>query len=47
MAPVAVAVMRDGFGSYQPVLWILFGLILLGTAAFWVALRGAQLGAQR
>lgn len=47
MAPVAVAVMRDGFGSYQPVLWILFGLILIGTAAFWVALRGAPLGAQR
>ena len=47
MAPVAVAVMRDGFDSYQPVLWILFGLILIGTAAFWVALRGARFGVQR
>jgi MFS family permease len=40
MAPVTVAVMSDGFGSYQPVLWILFGLILAGCAAFWAALRG-------
>lgn len=39
MAPVTVALMRDGFGSYQPVLWILFGLIVVGGAAFWAALR--------
>lgn len=44
MAPVAVAVMRDGFGSYQPVLWILFALVVAGTAAFWFALRGGRNG---
>ena len=42
MAPVTVAVMRDGFGSYEPVLWILFGLIVVGGAAFWIALTGRQ-----
>jgi MFS family permease len=40
MAPVTVALMRDGFGSYEPVLWILFGLIVAGGAAFWIALAG-------
>lgn len=42
MAPVTVALMRDGFGSYQPVLWILFGLIVMGGIAFWIALRGPE-----
>lgn len=42
MAPVTVAMMLDSFGSYEPVLWILFGLIVLGSAAFWIALRGPQ-----
>jgi hypothetical protein len=40
MAPVAVALMRDSFGSYEPALWILFGLILVGTVAFWAAMAG-------
>ncbi|MFN3891797.1 MAG: MFS transporter [Beijerinckiaceae bacterium] len=42
VSPVAVAVMRDGFGSYEPVLWILFAAIVAGGAAFWIALRGPQ-----
>ncbi|MBX9760901.1 MAG: MFS transporter [Beijerinckiaceae bacterium] len=42
MAPVTVAMMRDSFGSYGPVLWILFGLIVVGGAAFWLALSGRQ-----
>jgi MFS family permease len=42
MAPVTVAMMRDGFDSYQPVLWILFGMIILGMAAFWAALRAPR-----
>jgi hypothetical protein len=39
MAPVTVAMMREGFGSYDPVLWILFALIAVGTVAFWLAMR--------
>jgi len=39
MAPVTVAMLRDGFGSYEPVLWILFALIALGGVAFWLAMR--------
>ena len=39
MAPVTVAIMREGFGSYDPVLWILFALIAVGTVAFWLAMR--------
>jgi hypothetical protein len=42
MAPVTVALMRDSFGSYGPVLWILFGLIVVGGAAFWLALPSRQ-----
>lgn len=40
MAPVTVAVMRDGFGSYEPVLWILFGLVVAGGVAFRLAMGG-------
>ena len=34
---LAVAVMHDWFGSYGPVVWILFGLTVVGTAAFYLA----------
>jgi MFS family permease len=37
MAPFTVASLRDWFGSYDPVLWILFGLTALGTIAFYFA----------
>jgi len=36
MSPVTLALLRDGFGGYQPVLWFLFGLILLGTLAYFI-----------
>jgi predicted MFS family arabinose efflux permease len=34
---LTVAVMHDWFGSYDPVVWILFGLTVVGTAAFYLA----------
>jgi MFS family permease len=36
-APVTIAMMADSFGSYQPVLWFLFVLIVIGTIAFYIA----------
>ncbi|MDF2118755.1 MFS transporter [Roseiarcaceae bacterium H3SJ34-1] len=36
MSPVTLALLRDGLGGYQPVLWFLFGLILLGTLAYFI-----------
>ena len=36
-APVTVSMMVAHFGSYEPVLWILFGLVLAGTVAFYIA----------
>ena len=36
MSPVTLALLRDGYGGYQPALWFLFGLILLGTAAYFI-----------
>lgn len=40
MAPLSIAMMRDSFGSYEPVLWILFAMILVATIAFWLAMAG-------
>ncbi len=40
MAPLSIAMMRDSFGSYEPVLWILVGMIVLATGAFWLAMAG-------
>ncbi len=37
MAPFTVALLRDYFGSYDPVLWILFAATGLGTIAFYLA----------
>jgi hypothetical protein len=37
MAPFTVASLRDYFGSYTPVIWILFGATVLGTVAFYLA----------
>ena len=37
MAPFTVASLRDYFGSYTPVIWILFGATVLGTIAFYLA----------
>ena len=39
-APVTIAMMADSFGSYEPVLWILFGIIVIGTIAFYLASTG-------
>ncbi|MBM3609702.1 MAG: MFS transporter, partial [Alphaproteobacteria bacterium] len=36
-APFAVALMVEYFGSYDPVIWVLTGLIILGSAAFYYA----------
>jgi len=36
-APFAVALMVGYFGSYDPVIWVLTGLIILGSAAFYYA----------
>ncbi|MDB5572257.1 MAG: Major Facilitator Superfamily protein [Hyphomicrobiales bacterium] len=42
MAPVSVAMLRDYFGAYDPVLWILFAVICVGTLAFWLAMAGRR-----
>ena len=34
---LTVAVLHDWFGSYDPVVWILFGLTVVGTVAFYLA----------
>lgn len=36
-SPVAVAFLRDWFGSYDKVIWILFALTVVGTVAFYLA----------
>lgn len=36
-SPLAVSLMHDGFGSYEPVLWVIFGLIIVGTVGFFIA----------
>lgn len=41
-APLAVAWMRDQFGSYVPVAYILFGLTIVATIAFAVATSARQ-----
>lgn len=38
-APVTIAMMEASFGSYEPVLWFLFILVVIGTFAFYVASR--------
>ncbi len=37
MSPVAIAFARDWFGSYDNVIWILFGFTVIGTIAFYLA----------
>jgi len=34
---LTIAIVHDWFGSYDQVVWILFGLTLVGTAAFYLA----------
>lgn len=41
-APLVVALMADSFGSYEPVLWVIFGLVLLATVAFYAASVGVD-----
>lgn len=36
-APVAVALLADTFGSYEPVLWIIFALVCTGVGFFYLA----------
>lgn len=43
VGPVAVAFMRDWYGSYDVVIWILFALTVAGTVAFYLA-AGARRG---
>jgi len=38
-APVTIAMMESSFGSYEPVLWFLFALSVIGTIAFYIASR--------
>jgi len=38
-APVTISMMEARFGSYEPVIWFLFGLVVLGTIAFYLASR--------
>lgn len=38
-APVTISMMEARFGSYEPVLWFLFGIIVIGTLAFYIASR--------
>lgn len=38
-APFIAALLRDSFGSYDPVLWILFALATLGTVSFYLGTR--------
>ncbi len=40
LAPLTVAMMRDSFGGYEPVLWILFAMIAAASLAFHLAMRG-------
>jgi len=39
-APLAIALMADGFGSYEPVLWIVFAIAVVGTISFYLATAG-------
>jgi len=38
-APFVVALMAEAFGSYDPVIWVLTGMIVIGTIAFYYASR--------
>lgn len=42
-APVTIALLAQWWGSYEPVLWFLFVLIVIGTLAFFVA-SGERVG---
>ncbi len=41
-APLAVAVLADTFQSYQPVLWIVFGLVSAGAVSFYLGTMRAN-----
>jgi MFS family permease len=41
-APLAVAVLADTFHSYQPVLWIVFGLVSAGAVSFYLGTMRAN-----
>ncbi|HEV2573646.1 MAG TPA: MFS transporter [Beijerinckiaceae bacterium] len=36
MSPVVLAMLHDVYGTYLPVLWFLFGLIVIGTIAYFI-----------
>lgn len=42
-APLAVAVLADTFQSYQPVLWIVFGLVSAGAVSFYLGTMRAKM----
>jgi predicted MFS family arabinose efflux permease len=44
VAPLALGLVWEGAGGYAPVPWILFGVVLAGTAAFLVAALGRSPG---
>jgi hypothetical protein len=46
-APLAVAMAWTAFGSYTPIVWILFGLAALGAASYGLAISMADKGASR
>lgn len=37
MAPLGFALLHTALGSYRPVIWLMFGLTMLGSVAFWIA----------
>ena len=37
MSPLAISSLHDWLGGYEPVLWILMGMLVVATAAFYVA----------
>ncbi|WP_177243308.1 MFS transporter [Bradyrhizobium sp. Gha] len=41
-APIAVAIGWDKFGGYEPIVWILFVLALIGAASYGVAIYAAN-----
>lgn len=41
-APIAVALAWEKFGSYEPVIWVLFALALLGAISYGVAISAAK-----
>ena len=44
LAPIAIALASDKFGSYGPVVWGLFALAVIGAVSYGVAIYAAEGG---